>query len=50
MVVTHETGFAREMADRFAFMDDGRWWSWARPTACWWTPGEWTRTFLSQGL
>lgn len=34
IVVTHEMGFAREVAKRVVFMDDGWWSSEARQTSC----------------
>ncbi len=34
VVVTHEIGFAREVADRVVFIDDGRWSSRGPPPTC----------------
>jgi ABC-type polar amino acid transport system ATPase subunit len=32
VVVTHEMGFARRVADRVVFMDEGVSWRWGRPS------------------
>jgi general L-amino acid transport system ATP-binding protein len=51
MVVTHEMGFARRVADLMVFMDDGEIVEAARPDAFFASPAnERTRTFLSQIL
>jgi general L-amino acid transport system ATP-binding protein len=51
MVVTHEMGFARRVADLMVFMDDGEIVEAARPDAFFKSPAnERTRTFLSQIL
>jgi general L-amino acid transport system ATP-binding protein len=51
MVVTHEMGFARRVADLMVFMDDGEIVEAARPDAFFASPSnERTRTFLSQIL
>ena len=51
VVVTHEMGFAREVADRIVFMDEGRIVE-AAPPAAFFTAArhERTRLFLSQIL
>ena len=49
VVVTHEMGFARQVADRVIFMDQGRIVEEAPPEAFFAHPrGERTRAFLSQ--
>jgi len=51
VVVTHEMGFAREVADRVVFMDEGRVVESASPAAFFQNPREQrTRTFLSKIL
>ena len=51
MVVTHEMGFARRVADLMVFMDDGEIVEAAQPDAFFASPtNERTRTFLSQVL
>ena len=51
MVVTHEMGFARRVADLMVFMDDGEIVEAARPDAFFAKPeNERTRAFLSQIL
>ena len=51
VVVTHEMGFAREVADRVLFMDDGRVVEEGDPRAIFANPGhERTRSFLSKVL
>ena len=51
MVVTHEMGFARRVADLMVFMDDGEIVEAARPDSFFARPtNERTRTFLSQVL
>jgi general L-amino acid transport system ATP-binding protein len=51
MVVTHEMGFARRVADLMVFMDDGEIVEAARPDTFFARPSnERTRTFLSQVL
>ena len=51
VVVTHEMGFARKVADRIIFMDDGRIVEEAPPDAFFREPrNERTRTFLSKIL
>jgi general L-amino acid transport system ATP-binding protein len=51
IVVTHEMGFARQVADRVVFMDDGEIVEIAQPSTFFSNPAnERTRTFLSQIL
>jgi ABC-type polar amino acid transport system ATPase subunit len=51
VVVTHEMGFARAVADRVLFMDEGRIIETAPPASFFATPGqERTRLFLSRVL
>ena len=51
VVVTHEMGFAREVATRVAFMDDGKFLEQAPPDQCFSAPREArTRDFLSKVL
>lgn len=51
VVVTHEMGFAREVADRVIFMDQGQIVEEAEPEAFFASPKEErTRTFLSRVL
>jgi polar amino acid transport system ATP-binding protein len=51
VVVTHEMGFARHVADRVIFMDDGKVVEAGPPTAVFDTPQhERTKAFLSKIL
>ena len=51
VVITHEMGFAREVADRVVFMDEGRVVESASPAEFFQHPREQrTRTFLSKIL
>jgi ABC-type polar amino acid transport system ATPase subunit len=51
LVVTHEMGFAREVADRIVFMDEGRIVETARPQLFFSTPAsERAKTFLDRIL
>ncbi len=51
MVVTHEMGFARHVADRVVFLDEGRIVEEGPPAAVFDSPGqERTRQFLDQVL